>query len=93
MNKIDIKEAALNVISALEAYTVQERSYPTCMGMWIYLPELATDYEFFILDNEIIRNMLHSIRVRSFDKSQEVEANLFRMMVVTEFFRELGIEL
>lgn len=97
MNKEELKKTAKKAIKKLEESIVEGNSLPTCHIM------KRVSYSNFLLENEILYNILNSIiheHFHSYPHPQTLPyedtsamANLFRMMVITEYCRQNGVKL
>jgi hypothetical protein len=87
MNKKELKQNALDCINMLESGATFNRSIMTCYHM------TSTKYLDFLYRENILYNIGGSIYLSRFSEEEVIEANLFRMMCVTEFCRQSGVKI
>jgi hypothetical protein len=98
MNEKKLRQIGLRIIKKLENYSAEGRSRLTC---FLFVNRLILkQYRDFLLKEGILTDTSGSIRNIYFlppssntNKDYNVQANLFRMMVITEFFKRMGVEL
>jgi len=86
MKKSKIKKKALRCIKKLEERASKNSSQLTCIVM-------PLDYRDFLEEQNILNRRNTSLFYKYFLGHTFVEANLFRMMVVTEYCKQKGIEI
>jgi len=86
MKKSKIKKMALSCINKLEYCCTDGSSISTCSRM-------PLDYGEFLVKKKILKHSIHSIKYVHFFDETRIEANLFRMMVITEYCKQKGIEI
>ena len=88
MNKKEIKRKALYCIERLEHFSIKGLSDSTCK----YMPK---DYGDFLETEKILKTRDGTVFGTYFYNGgyndEDIEANLFRMMVVTEYCRQNGV--
>jgi hypothetical protein len=88
-NKKQLREIGLNFIKQLEDSLNYDRF--TCYLFLGCNKEIGRDYLSFLKKEKIYN--YGSIRSNYFAFDGNEPANLFRMMVITEFFKRMGVEL
>jgi hypothetical protein len=85
-----LKNRALKLIDIIEERTAEGRGVGTCFFM-------PRDYKVFLRENGVLKNpSLDTITYSVFNarcKDRSSIANLFRMMVITEYCKQKGVKI